>query len=193
MLLARAATTLLRLRPCAARGAALPCIDLDAELVGGARLGGSAARAAATDLGVTPWNYQACTELLLEPITSDGAGFYPEADGGQTGEVVSSCERLFDVAPRPAHMPRAFGVGADWSRCTNVFFSENAKDPWHVGTSSLPPAGGVDGSVVRLVAEGGAHHQDLRFSSELDAPDVHRARAAARTHMTRWLAAARGA
>ena len=52
---------------------------------------------------------------------------------------------------------------------------------------------GVDGSVVRLVAEGGAHHQDLRFSSELDAPDVHRARAAARAHMTRWLAAARGA
>ncbi len=26
------------------------------------------------------WNYQACTELILEPLTSDGNGFYVETD-----------------------------------------------------------------------------------------------------------------
>lgn len=50
----------------------LPCVDLRAELVGsGGGLGGGGA-VGASDLGSTAWNYQACTELLLEPITSDG-------------------------------------------------------------------------------------------------------------------------
>ena len=51
----------------------------------------------------------------------------------------------------------------------------------------MPAVGGVNGSVVRIVAKGGGHHQDLRFSSTLDAPDVHRARARARQLMERWL------
>lgn len=64
---------------------------------------------------------------------------------------------------------------------------ENDKDPWHVGTASVPPQTGVGGTVSRIVASGGAHHQDLRFSSPLDAPDVRRARAYERDAMRSWL------
>jgi hypothetical protein len=55
--------------------------------------------------------HQACTELLLEPITSDGYGFYPESTG-QLSEVEQSCEATFDVRPRPFWMETAYGIGA---------------------------------------------------------------------------------
>jgi hypothetical protein len=60
-------------------------------------------------------------------------------------------------------METAYGIGADYRHISNIFFSENDKDPWHVGTASIPARGGVNGSVVRYVASGGAHHQDLRL------------------------------
>ena len=140
-----------------------------------------------SDLGVRAWNYQACTELILEPITSDGFGFYPPA-GTQLPEVEANCRRLFGVEPRPRWMRLAFGNGADaFHTSSNLVFMENDKDPWHVGTRTVPARGGLDGSVTRMVAKGGAHHQDLRFSSPLDAPDVQRARAFERAQIWHWL------
>ena len=90
-------------------------------------------------------------------------------------------------------MAASFGRGSDYAHASNIVFSENDKDPWHVGTASVPHRGGVNGSVVRWVAHGGAHHQELRFSSTFDAPGVTRARAAQRSAMSSWLGAARAA
>ena len=56
-----------------------------------------------------------------------------------------------------------------------------------MGTRTVPPQGGVGGSVSRTIAKGGAHHQDLRFSSPLDAPDVTKARAFELEQIRRWL------
>ena len=82
----------------------------------------------------------------------------------------------------------AFGAGQDFGHvASNIVFMENDKDPWHVGTRTVPVRGGRDGSVTRTVAKGGAHHQDLRFSSHLDALDVQRARAFERAQLRRWL------
>ena len=158
-----------------------------AELVGSRRPPLVGAGATSTDLGVTSWNYQACTELPLEPMTSDGYGFYPEA---QTSELAHRCEQLFGVTPRPHWMPLAFGQGADWSQASNIVFSENDKDPWHVGTRSLPAVGGVNGSVVRHLARGGAHHQDLRFSSPLDSEGVRQARTLELASLRSWFSEA---
>jgi hypothetical protein len=59
--------------------------------------------------------------------------------------------------------------------------------PWHVGTNSLPEVGGVNKSVTRHLTVGGAHHQELRFSSQWDAPDVHVARHIERAAIQNWL------
>jgi len=167
-----------------------------------------------SDLGVTAWNYQACTELPLEPITSDGFGFYPPGGNGtgllgsalgselggsggglggpgQTAEVVRRCAQVFGVEARPFFLPLAFGRGGDYSDpargLANVLFVENSKDPWHVGTATVSSKGGVGGSVVRFLADGGAHHQDLRFSSPYDSPGVHAARRLENEHIRAWL------
>lgn len=82
----------------------LPCHDTRAELLGESapcgfgswspllrspraaaalslRLGGDALSPSGGlgDISI-PWQYQACTQLILEPLTSDGFGFYPEDD-----------------------------------------------------------------------------------------------------------------
>ena len=108
-------------------------------------------------MGVTAWNYQACTELPLEPITSDGYGFFPPADGAPTRAVAANCAERFGVATRAEWARVAFGDGADLARSLrNVYFAENEKDPWHVGTESIAAAlnasGGGGGGVYRRLA-----------------------------------------
>jgi dipeptidyl-peptidase-2 len=80
-----------------------------------------------SDLGVVSWNYQACTQLIIEPITSDGFGFYPERDS-QISEVEANCARMFGVNTRPNDLLISLGRGADWTHVSNVVFMENSKD-----------------------------------------------------------------
>jgi len=103
----------------------LECMDLDSELVSNAGSASSPLRhsrtlLSSTDLGVTSWNYQACTELILEPITSDGYGFYPPDDGGDSDSAIEECGELFDVRTEPFWMGVSFGGGAGkgWSKAT---------------------------------------------------------------------------
>jgi hypothetical protein len=107
----------------------LDCIDLNAELVGKRRLSAPVhiKPIHSTDLGVISWNYQACTQLIIEPITSDGYGFYPEQDS-QIPEVEDSCRRLFGVEARPNDLVVSLGRGPDWMHVSNVVFMENSKD-----------------------------------------------------------------
>uniref|UniRef100_A0A7S0JM15 Uncharacterized protein n=1 Tax=Calcidiscus leptoporus TaxID=127549 RepID=A0A7S0JM15_9EUKA len=169
----------------------LRCIDLQAELVGVDRhlrpRRGVDYREVAGDLGVRSWNYQACTELPLEPITSDGLGFYPEQSGKQLAELETNCAKRFSVRPRPGWMGLAFGLGADYRHHSNILFIENEKDPWHVGTASVPAVTGIGGTVRRHLARGGAHHQDLRFASPLDAQGVLEARRLVESTVRGWL------
>ncbi|GMH77860.1 hypothetical protein TrST_g12456 [Triparma strigata] len=163
----------------------LACWDLDAELVseggGGGRMVGSSDL-----LGMTSWNYQACTELILEPITSDGFGFYPPDDGKESQKVIDRCKAMFGVTTRPEWMPLSFGTSEDYSKyLTNTILAENEKDPWHVGTQDV--VANEKNELYRLFAEGGAHHQDLRFSDELDSEGVKAMRAKERDIIKNWL------
>jgi hypothetical protein len=198
----------------------LSCMDVGAELVGHHSLSkkplakkkkqagrvstekGGVAREGVIrgvmDAATVAWNYQACTELLLEPLTSDGLGFYPP-QGKETAQVASRCEALFGVVPRPFWLPTSFGRSADYAlplsqgggSLSRVLFVENSKDPWHVGTESLGdgllPTLGDGSTPTRFLAQGGAHHQDLRFSSPYDAPDVQTARELEREAIEGWL------
>lgn len=79
-------------------------------------------------MGVVAWNYQACTELPFELMTSDGYGFFPPSHK-QLGESAKLCLEEFGVLPRPDWMPTAFGLGPDFEAASNIVFMENDKDP----------------------------------------------------------------
>ena len=44
-----------------------------------------------------------------------------------------------------------------------------------------------DGSVVRMLITGAAHHQDLRFTDPADSPELLHARQVEFEHIQRWL------
>ena len=54
----------------------LPCLNISMEMVGGHGMRSLGTAAAKPSLGsiYRTWNYQACTQLILEPLTSDGNG-----------------------------------------------------------------------------------------------------------------------
>lgn len=166
----------------------LGCYDLDAELVGGQGAAGRPLRPkpdVGEDLGVTSWNYQACTELPLEPITSDGYGFYPP-DGSQLPSLFERCGEVFGVTPRPSWLSDSFGTSpADNRYLNNTIISENGKDPWRVGTAGIE--GNKRNGLHVLLAAGGAHHQDLRFEDDRDGEGVKEARRAEKDIIKGWL------
>jgi hypothetical protein len=136
-----------------------------------------------------PWNYMACSSLILEPLTSDGDGFFVERPD-QVPAVERACRDAFrGVAPRPGWMPMAYGNGNQLAASLrNVFFSDGDKDPWRVG--GMPDdsaARSPDGSVVRLLIKGAAHHQDLRAPHPTDSPELTAARETERQHIAAWL------
>ena len=57
----------------------LPCLNISMEMVGGHGMRSLGTAAAKPSLGsiYRTWNYQACTQLILEPLTSDGNGMSP--------------------------------------------------------------------------------------------------------------------
>ena len=120
-----------------------------------------------------PWNYQACTELILEPLTSDGDGFFVP-DPSIVGNIEAACRKEFKgVQIRPNWMRQAYGNGEQIVKSThNIIFSDGEKDPWRVGGVPSNAIDIGDGSVVHILIEGGAHHQDLRYTSSEDPATV---------------------
>jgi dipeptidyl-peptidase II len=134
------------------------------------------------------WNYQACTQLILEPLTSDGNGFYVE-DKDQIKEVEAVCrERYPNTLTRELWMLRAYGNGEDIVKhTTNMIFSDGDKDPWSVGGVPMN-ATSPDGSVFHIMIRNSAHHQDLRFRDDLyDSKELLNAREQEIENIGLWL------
>ena len=121
----------------------LKCHNISMEMVGGnssmkSMIKSSAhlyvhSRNTSSDLGsiYRTWNYQTCTELILEPLTSDGNGFYVETSS-QIKEVEATCKQRYGsmANTRPLWMLRSFGNGEDIVKhTTNIIFSDGDKDP----------------------------------------------------------------
>ena len=139
-----------------------------------------------------PWNYQACTELPLEPLTSDGFGFFVPQSPKALAEVEAACRDRFGVAPRPDWLRRSFGDGSQLAASLrNVVFTDGDKDPWRVGgVPGDARALSRDGSVVHVLIADAAHHQDLFASDPADSPGVVAARVLEFEHISRWVARA---
>ena len=105
-----------------------------------------------------PWNYQACTELIMEPLTSDGNGFFVP-DPTLVPKIEEACKQEFQAITRPNWMRESFGNGRQIVESThNIIFSDGEKDPWRVGGVPNNAEEIGDGSVVHIFVEDGAHH-----------------------------------
>ena len=107
-------------------------------------------------------------------------------------DVEAACEDRFGgVETRPNWLRDAFGDGRDLvANLRNVVFTDGDKDPWKVG--GVPDDAqqlSIDGSVVHVLIEDAAHHQDLHFPDPSDSPGVVAARALEFDHISRWVAA----
>lgn len=163
------------------------CYDFLAEIVGRPTDGRLRGPVMPPDMG--PWQYQACTELPLQTLASDGLGFFVASDD-QLPEVAAACKMRYGVTPRGDWLPLSLG-GSDL-RVGSLFFTDGEKDPWRTGSIRLDRVKpGLD--VQHLVIPGAAHHEDLRFDSQPPQPQVQSAKLKAREAMQRWIASAAAA
>jgi len=161
------------------------CYDYMAEMVGRVTDGRFLGPKVQPDMG--NWQYQACNEMILETLTSDGFGFYPPTDA-QVKEVTAACESRYGVTPRPEWLP--LSLGASDLRVGQLLFTDGEKDPWHTGAPRLDPSLNLD--IVHHMIPGAAHHEDLRFDPPNPRPAVVAAKKLARQSIRRWVAQAAG-
>merc|ERR1712023_548671 len=88
----------------------LKCHNISMEMVGSRRLQMFAPSPGSI---YETWNYQACTQLILEPLTTDGNGFFVE-DENQIGDVEKTCQQRYPgIITRPMWMLKVYGSGMD--------------------------------------------------------------------------------
>ncbi|GJX95962.1 lysosomal Pro-X carboxypeptidase [Tanacetum coccineum] len=119
--------------------------------------------------GMSGWDYQACTEMVMPMSSNRNSSMFPEWDYNSTS-YAEDCWDEFRVIPRPAWITTQFGgrniKSVLQSFGSNIIFSNGLLDPWS-GGSVLE---NISDSIVALVTEKGAHHLDLRAATA-DDPD----------------------
>mmetsp|Transcript_59111 Transcript_59111/g.93637 ORF Transcript_59111/g.93637 Transcript_59111/m.93637 type:complete len:489 (-) Transcript_59111:54-1520(-) len=158
------------------------CYDLMAEVVGRPTEGHLSGPVKAPDMG--HWQYQACNEMPMQSLTSDGMAFYPASDD-QLVEVASTCQLRYGLTPRTTWLKVNFG-GSDL-QVGNLLFTNGEKDPWRVGAPKFESLlEGLD--ISQHLIPAGAHHEDLRFDSDPPKEAVSVAKAVTLMAMRRWIA-----
>uniref|UniRef100_A0A1D1XIT9 Lysosomal Pro-X carboxypeptidase n=1 Tax=Anthurium amnicola TaxID=1678845 RepID=A0A1D1XIT9_9ARAE len=119
--------------------------------------------------GMSGWDWQACTEMVMPMSSSRDNSMFPQYDFDYLS-YHDQCNLVYGVTPRPRWVTTEFG-GHDLVMVlkkfgSNIIFSNGLLDPWS-GGSVLQ---NISTSIVALVTELGAHHIDLRSSTDED-PD----------------------
>ncbi|KVH90618.1 Peptidase S28 [Cynara cardunculus var. scolymus] len=119
------------------------------------------------DLG--GWQWQACTEMVMPISGNKEESIFPASTYSYTDHV-KYCEAAYEIQPRPTWITTEFG-GHDITRVlkrfgSNIIFFNGLRDPWSGGGV----LNNISKSIIAIVAEKGAHHVDLRFSTDKD-PD----------------------
>ncbi|XP_068653886.1 uncharacterized protein [Aristolochia californica] len=119
--------------------------------------------------GMSGWDWQACTEMVMPLSSSRDHSIFPPYDFNYASHE-KGCFEQFGVKPRPKWITTEFG-GHDLRTAlrafgSNIIFSNGLLDPWS-GGGVLE---NVSETIVALVTELGAHHIDLRASTDED-PD----------------------
>ncbi|GMH24624.1 hypothetical protein Nepgr_026467 [Nepenthes gracilis] len=119
--------------------------------------------------GMNGWNWQACTEMVMPMSSSQDNSMFRTYDYNYTS-FQEWCWKSFKAEPRPRWITTEFG-GHDFKTrlktCgSNIIFANGLLDPWS-GGSVLQ---NVSDTIIALVTDEGAHHLDLRASTD-DDPD----------------------
>ncbi|OAY86114.1 lysosomal Pro-X carboxypeptidase-like isoform X1 [Ananas comosus] len=119
--------------------------------------------------GMSGWGWQACTEMVMPMSSSEENSMFP-AYNFDFAAYGDECVESYGVKPRPRWITTEFG-GHDISKVlekfgSNIIFSNGLLDPWS-GGSVLQ---NISDSIIALVTPLGAHHIDLRPSTNND-PD----------------------
>ncbi|XP_028795510.1 lysosomal Pro-X carboxypeptidase isoform X1 [Neltuma alba] len=117
--------------------------------------------------GLALWQWQACTEMIMPEGGSSEGSIFPAYEW-KYEDRVSACSANYGAEPRPHWITTEFG-GPGIERVLkrsggNIIFFNGLRDPWSGGGVLK----NISQTVVAIVAKQGAHHVDLRFSTEED-------------------------
>ncbi|KAK1563272.1 hypothetical protein Q3G72_025281 [Acer saccharum] len=117
--------------------------------------------------GLGEWSWQACTEMIMATSGNNKESMFPESEYDYNDRA-TFCKSRFDVEPRPNWITTQYG-GHDIKRvlkrfASNIIFFNGLRDPWSGGGVLK----NISSSIIAIVAEEGAHHVDLRYSSRED-------------------------
>jgi len=131
-----------------------------------------------------PWDYQACTELLLPGGSNNKTDMFPALEF-TLEQRAHYCQRKFNLGiPRPEWLgTHFFGTLEEISKASRLIFPNGDLDPW------MP--GGVledlSEDLIAIIIEGGAHHLDLREANPADPPSVIQAREKIAATLQHWM------
>ncbi|XP_028772752.1 lysosomal Pro-X carboxypeptidase isoform X2 [Neltuma alba] len=115
--------------------------------------------------GLSGWNWQACTEMVMPMSSSEELSMFPKFDYNYSS-YQEECLKNFGVTPRPKWVTTEFG-GHDIDVAlkkfgSNIIFSNGLLDPWS-GGSVLH---NISESIVSLVAEEAAGWHSIYISQQ---------------------------
>jgi dipeptidyl-peptidase-2 len=105
----------------------LKCFDIESEFVECSDQTGCGTGPA----GIA-WDYQACTENIFRPVTTNVTDMFPPHNWSQA-DLDSYCKHTFGVTPRPHWISQQYGTQNINASATRIIFSNGLLDPWHVG------------------------------------------------------------
>ncbi|KAI5078890.1 hypothetical protein GOP47_0006561 [Adiantum capillus-veneris] len=136
--------------------------------------------------GIDGWDWQACTEMVM-PMSSNGSNsmFPPYTFDLQQYEAY--CLEQYGVKPMPTWITQEFG-GHSIKKVlenfgSNIVFSNGLLDPWSGGGVLQ----NISSTLVAVITEQGAHHLDLRSSTEDDPQWLIEQRQVEIAHIKSWL------
>ncbi|XP_058088246.1 uncharacterized protein LOC131235127 [Magnolia sinica] len=136
--------------------------------------------------GLGGWSWQACTEMIMPSNGNNKESIFPPWTYNYSDRA-KSCEDYYGIPPRPNWITTEFGghnISSVLKRFgSNIIFFNGLRDPWSGGGVLKS----ISKSVVAIVAREGAHHVDLRFSTEEDPEWLQRVRRKEIKIITTWL------
>eukprot|EP01091_Cochliopodium_minus_P011202 TRINITY_DN3116_c0_g1_i1.p1 TRINITY_DN3116_c0_g1~~TRINITY_DN3116_c0_g1_i1.p1 ORF type:complete len:495 (-),score=111.03 TRINITY_DN3116_c0_g1_i1:45-1499(-) len=128
------------------------------------------------------WDYLACTEIIYFPNTNNVTDMFPPRNW-DLQDLTRYCQEKWDVNPRPGWLKTLFG-GENINYASNIIFSNGVLDPWHGGGY----LSNVSDSLIAVVIDDSAHHEDLRYPDpSCDPPSITAAREQEFQILTNWM------
>ncbi|VDM53294.1 unnamed protein product [Angiostrongylus costaricensis] len=121
------------------------------------------------------WTWRYCTEMLMPQCSSGWPNdFYWKTCPFNVEREVEECKTWFDKIgfDRSMFRPRWItqNFGSEFPSASNIVFSNGYLDPWSCGGWSLTPK--IEGSLVSIILQNGAHHYDLRGAHSNDTDEM---------------------